>query len=1462
MTESSSIETLFELDKSFVDKYRTKTPPFGFNGVGYVAYLRTYSRIMDNGVQETWTDTVERVVNGTYRMQQRHIEQYDLGWDPDKAQRSAQEMYDRMWNMKFLPPGRGLWAMGTDLTEKRNNFAALNNCAFVSTKTIKTDLHKPFTFLMDASMLGVGVGFDTKGGYKLPLHKPLTESPRTYVIPDSREGWVNALRKLLMSYFKADRDVMQFDYSQVRPAGAPIKGFGGVASGPGPLRDMLEKIREILENNLKTNDVLTTTSITDIMNLVGKCVVAGNVRRCLPKGTLVHTSVGLVPIENVKPGMMAKTAIGYSRISEVVDQGEQYVSSIQTDMGEFFATRKHKMATVSKEGKCVWKRLEDLTKIDSLAFVRSVTEGVETHLPPSDEIDLPEWDTDIAWLFGVIQSVGKMTSETDINVQVVKNHRNVYYTSIYDKIIAQIKRFDEDAIITRFEDELRVSLHINSPKFFRYINTNLHQLNAIQRIPEWILTAVPDIRAAYIAGVHDTTSLYSINMFNFTVTASWKYAEDIQAVLGSLGIMSYVRKASLTASIANHMVHVSMPYRYMCTWEERCSKYSLRYLYTRKPTKGYLELGDIIPIKIARIQHNVDLVHTYDISVPEMEQFVAQGGLLVHNTAEIAFGEHDDTEFIDLKNAKVNPERNDFKTGWGWTSNNSIFAEHGMDYTDVSQRIVANGEPGLAWLENMKAYSRMGNGPDYKDKKAAGGNPCFTGDTLVAVADGRGAVSFKELAETGNDVPVYSLNKDGMVEIKWGRNPRKTRTDAELVRITLDDDTSLTVTPDHKMLLLDGTWKYAKDLMNGDSLPKFNKRLAKAASNGKQQYLRVNCNTLDSDKNRTFEHRMIAKFFDPNTYELLHDNAKKSGWLKGGIVVHHRDYNGLNNSPNNLEWMTFKDHAQFHADHDRAGENNGMYGKTHSDETKQLIGERSKERWADPSQRKLMMAGIGSEENRKIYSDNMKKNKAEWDREYYLEQERTTDLDTVWIDEKLHAVKKCIICESNMVLSWGERHAVFCSRSCANKHSTAIEARKAGARVSFDNKSRDVLHNQIMAYKDLERRLGRAPAKKEWESLCRDRKISFRLNPHTENPNIPKSYKDLKDRALVYNHRVKSVEMLSHKEDVYNITVDDNHTVGIITEFDPKTGTSCGIFTRQCLEQTLESYELCCLVETFPANNDSLNDYKRTLKFAYLYAKTVTLGKTPWVDTNRVLLKNRRIGVSQSGIQQIIAKIGIDEYRKWCLDGYDTIQKYDEIYSDWLAIPRSIKTTSVKPSGTVSLLAGATPGIHWPEDRTYIRRMRIAKNSGLIPYLKRAGYPIEDSVNDETAYVVEFPVHIEEDLKTTRDVSLWEQFEMAAFMQRYWADNQVSCTVTFDPKQDNIVDQIASVLNYYQYQLKGISMLPQFEHGAYAQMPYEACTMKEYQARVKKLKPLVFGDTTEETESERFCDGDACIILT
>ena len=221
----------FKLSENFVSKYRRKKAPFGFNGLGELVYMRTYSRIKDDGKNEMWWETCQRVVEGTYSIQKKWIDSHQLGWNAWQAQRSAQEMYERIFNMKFLPPGRGLWAMGTSITEERGLYAALNNCAFVSTSNLKEDLSKPFTFLMDASMLGVGVGFDTRGAEQFIVKGPnIDRGEEICIIPDTREGWVESVRLLLESYFLGT-GVIKFDYTKIRAEGEPIKGFGGVSSG-------------------------------------------------------------------------------------------------------------------------------------------------------------------------------------------------------------------------------------------------------------------------------------------------------------------------------------------------------------------------------------------------------------------------------------------------------------------------------------------------------------------------------------------------------------------------------------------------------------------------------------------------------------------------------------------------------------------------------------------------------------------------------------------------------------------------------------------------------------------------------------------------------------------------------------------------------------------------------------------------------------------------------------------------------------------------------------------------------------------------------------------------------------------------------------------------------------------------------------------------------------------------------
>lgn len=111
----------FRLHEDFIASYLHRQPDFGFNGLGMMTYLRTYSRLKEDGTKESWYETVRRVVEGAYSIQKQHIEQNELGWNESKAQRSAQEMYERIFTMKFLPPGRMLWALGTPVVHEKKS---------------------------------------------------------------------------------------------------------------------------------------------------------------------------------------------------------------------------------------------------------------------------------------------------------------------------------------------------------------------------------------------------------------------------------------------------------------------------------------------------------------------------------------------------------------------------------------------------------------------------------------------------------------------------------------------------------------------------------------------------------------------------------------------------------------------------------------------------------------------------------------------------------------------------------------------------------------------------------------------------------------------------------------------------------------------------------------------------------------------------------------------------------------------------------------------------------------------------------------------------------------------------------------------------------------------------------------------------------------------------------------------
>ncbi len=300
-----------------------------------------------------------------------------------------------------------------------------------------------------------------------------------------------------------------------------------------------------------------------------------------------------------------------------------------------------------------------------------------------------------------------------------------------------------------------------------------------------------------------------------------------------------------------------------------------------------------------------------------------------------------------------------------------------------------------------------------------------------------------------------------------------------------------------------------------------------------------------------------------------------------------------------------------------------------------------------------------------------------------------------------------------------------------------------------------------------------------------------------------------------------------------------------------------------CAEQTLESYECCTLVETYIDRHDSLEDYKKTLKVAYLYAKSVVLLPTHWPETNAVMQRNRRIGTSISGIANFADNRGMPELKRWMDEGYATVQKLDKSYSEWLCTRESIKTTTVKPSGTVSLLSGSSPGVHWaPGGTHFLRTIRFSKADPMIQLFSWAGYRIEtDVANPDTTVVVYFPVKSKAK-RSEEEVTLFEKASLAALAQRWWSDNSVSVTLSFDPETEG--KHVGTILAMYEGQLKTVSFLPMMQDGAYAQMPYGKLTQADFEKAQMELMQIDFSMIYEgagvEAIGEAFCSTDACVI--
>ena len=332
---------------------------------------------------------------------------------------------------------------------------------------------------------------------------------------------------------------------------------------------------------------------------------------------------------------------------------------------------------------------------------------------------------------------------------------------------------------------------------------------------------------------------------------------------------------------------------------------------------------------------------------------------------------------------------------------------------------------------------------------------------------------------------------------------------------------------------------------------------------------------------------------------------------------------------------------------------------------------------------------------------------------------------------------------------------------------------------------------------------------------------------------------------------------------------------------DVKPDNATGL--NPCGEIPLESYEVCNLAEVFPTRCRGYQDYIQALKDATFYASTVSLLPTHQPKTNLVIAKNHRIGISMSGIAEWLEKRTTAEAIKWWRKGYDVVREENRKLNEEMGISPSIRVTTVKPSGSISQVAGVSSGMHYPIYKYAIRRMSISSDSPLLRNLVDAGYYAEPKVEfleegrtegherfpeydnfypgmsaykSTNTHIVEIPLK-QDSARSIGSVSMWEQALLLQTLQREWADNSVSATIYFDPEEDGekLQHMLASILPT----IKSVSCLPHLPEGAYVQMPYQEITKEEYEEKVSKLT-MIRWDGTEDSEGSKFCENDVCTI--
>jgi len=294
-----------------------------------------------------------------------------------------------------------------------------------------------------------------------------------------------------------------------------------------------------------------------------------------------------------------------------------------------------------------------------------------------------------------------------------------------------------------------------------------------------------------------------------------------------------------------------------------------------------------------------------------------------------------------------------------------------------------------------------------------------------------------------------------------------------------------------------------------------------------------------------------------------------------------------------------------------------------------------------------------------------------------------------------------------------------------------------------------------------------------------------------------------------------------------------------------------------CAEQSLAPYETCCLAEIYLPNIQNKEEFDDMANLLYRVNKHSLNLPCHNKETEAIVHKQQRMGLGVTGVLQ-----ASEEQRSWLADAYVKLREFDKSYSEIHGFNPSVKLTTCKPSGTLSLLPGVTSGVHPAYAQYMIRRVRIATGHPLIETCKLHGYKVEpqrnfDGTEDHSTMVVEFPFSYPEGTKLAAEMSAIDQLKEVKRLQEDWSDNSVSCTVYY--RKEELPEIREYLKKNYKNGHKSLSFLLHSDHG-FHQAPIEEITKEVYDELIANTSLITKIEQALDLSNDDECAGGACPI--